>query len=192
MADPPPSAVPYPKELERPVRLANGAVLRLRPIRPDDAAGLIALYGRLSQHSAYQRFFTVMKRLPPDWAEVFANVDFRHRLAVVAERDTPEGVELIGVGRYEPSDGDETAEVAFTVEDGWQGLGLGPMLLDTVMRAGEARGIRRFRAYVLADNYRMLRLLNRRTDVIERRLEDGVVSLLFRAKPAAEARASSP
>ncbi len=182
MAEPPPTATPYPRELERPVRLANDAVVRLRPIRPDDAPRLIALYGRLSQHSAYQRFFTVMKRLPPDWAEVFATVDFRHRLAIVAERDTAAGPEIIGVGRYEPTDGDDTVEVAFVVEDGWQGLGLGPVLLDAVMRAGEARGIRGFRAYVLADNHRMLRLLARHTDLIERRLEDGVVSLLFRTR----------
>ncbi len=185
MAETPTRAAPYPKELEREVALRNGARLRLRPIRPDDAERLIALYGRLSQRSAYQRFFTVLKRLPPDWAQVFATVDFRHRLAVVAERETPAGPELIGVGRYEPIDGDDAVEVAFVVEDGWQGLGLGPLLLDAVLRAGEARGIRRFRAYVLADNHRMLKMLARHSDVLERRLEDGVVSLLFRTRGSA-------
>jgi RimJ/RimL family protein N-acetyltransferase len=182
MAETPTAAAPYPKALEREVTLRDGARVRLRPIRPDDADRLVALYGRLSQRSAYQRFFTVLKRLPPDWAQVFATVDFRHRLAIVAERDTPAGVELIGVGRYEPTDGDDAVEVALVVEDGWQGRGLGPILLDAVMRAAEARGIRRFRAYVLADNQPMLAVLARHTDVIERRLEDGVVSLLFRAR----------
>jgi RimJ/RimL family protein N-acetyltransferase len=185
MAETPTAAAPYPKELEREVTLGNGARLRLRPIRPDDAERLVALYGRLSQRSAYQRFFTVLKRLPPDWAQVFATVDFRHRLAVVAERETPDGPEVVGVGRYEAIDGDDAVEVALVVEDGWQGRGLGPLLLDAVLRAGEARGIRRFRAYVRADNRRMLRLLARHTDVLERRLEDGVVSLLFRAKAVA-------
>ena len=174
---------PYPKELERTVRLANDALVRLRPIRPGDAPELIALYGRLSTLSAYHRFFTVMKRLPPNWAQVFANVDFQRRLAIVAERDTPEGSELIGVGRYEPGDDDDTVEIAFVVQDGWQGFGLGPILLDAVLRAGEARGIQRFRAYVLADNDRMLRLLARYTDVVDRRLEDGVVALLLQARP---------
>ena len=187
MADAPVAAAPYPRELERMVRLANDALVRLRPIRPDDAPRLIAAYGRLSELSAYHRFFTVMKRLPPDWAQVFATVDFRHRLAIVAERDTPTGSEIIGVGRYEPSDGEDTVEVAFVVEDGWQGFGLGPILLDAVLRAGEARGIQRFRAYVLADNHRMLKLLDRHTDVVERRLEDGVVALLFRARPVTAA-----
>jgi len=40
--------------------------LRLRPIRPEDAAALTQLYDRLSSESVYQRFFTVMRRLPPD------------------------------------------------------------------------------------------------------------------------------
>ena len=69
-------------------RSGTAPALRLRPIRPDDADRLVALYGRLSQQTAYQRFFTVLKRLPPDWAQVFATVDFRHRLAIVAERET--------------------------------------------------------------------------------------------------------
>ena len=45
--------------------------------------------------------------------------------------------------------------------------------------AAEARGIRRFRAYVLADNSRMLDLLSRFTEIRERHLEAGVVNLLF-------------
>ena len=45
--------------------------------------------------------------------------------------------------------------------------------------AAEARGIRRFRAYVLADNYRMLGLLSRHTRMLERKVEGGVADLLF-------------
>ena len=44
------------------------------------------------------------------------------------------------------------------IEDGRQGRGLGGVLLDALLEAAEARGIRRFRAYVLADNHRMLRV----------------------------------
>ncbi|PYO55856.1 MAG: hypothetical protein DMD83_17465 [Candidatus Rokuibacteriota bacterium] len=48
-----------------------------------------------------------------------------------------------------------------------------------VLSAGQARGIRRFRAYVLADNERMLRLLRTRVQILERKLEEGVVALTF-------------
>jgi GNAT superfamily N-acetyltransferase len=94
------------------------------------------------------------------------------------------GVQLIGVGRYEPSEEPDAAEVALVVEDGWQGRGLGAILLETVLAAAEARGIRRFRAYVLAENHRMLRLLATRTAVEERKTEEGVTGLRFRRRAA--------
>ena len=170
----------YPRELARTVVLKDGASARIRPIRPDDEPRLVDLYERLSRHTAYQRFFTVMRRLPNDWYHFFANVDYVRRLALVAERETVAGFQLIGVGRYEPSEEPDAAEVALVVEDGWQGRGLGALLLEAVLAAAAARGIRRFRAYVLADNHRMLRLLATRTLVEERKTEEGVTGLRFR------------
>ncbi len=175
-----------PREFDRRAVLKDGTHVWLRAIRPDDEARLVDLYDRLSQHTAYQRFFTVLKRLPPDWAHFFANVDYRTRLAIVAEHERDGRLELVGVGRYEPAEAPGTAEVAFVVQDGWQGRGLGAILLDDIVRAGHARGIGRFRAFVLADNHRMLDLLTRVADVLERTLEDGIVSVAFRGRgPAA-------
>ena len=172
----------YPKELERDATLKDGTVVHLRPIRPDDAPRLVALFDRLSQHTAYQRFFSVLKRLPPAYAKIFANVDYQQRLAIVAERDTPADPELIGVGRYEPTDTPGMVEVAFVVQDAWQGQGLGSILLDAVSRAAVARGAQQFRAFVLGDNHRMLGLLARRTEITGRKLEEGVVSVEFRPR----------
>ncbi len=188
---PSPSPAPYPTELVCAVTLSNGAHVRIRPIRPDDEERLVALYGRLSRHTVYQRFFTVMRRLPPDWAHFFVNVDYRRRLALVAEHDTPAGVELIGVGRYEPGEEPATAEVAFVVQDGWQGLGLGAILLTDVVRAAEARGIHRFQAYCLADNYRMLKLLTELTEVRERKTEEGVTTVRFVGRPGGSGPAAT-
>lgn len=174
----------YPKELEREITLPDGARLRLRPIRPEDQARLSAFYDRLSRQTAYQRFFTVMKRLPPDWAHLLANVDYERRLALLAEHGPPEAPELVGVARYEPTDRADTAELAFVIQDGWQGRGLGTIMLDALLTAADARGIRRFRAYVLAGNMRMIDLLVRFTDVQERVTESGVTELLLTRRPA--------
>lgn len=182
---------PYPRELERRVTLRDGEEVGIRPIRADDADRLVALYDRFSRHTAYQRFFTVMRRLPPDWARVLATVDYRRRLAIVAEHDTPAGAELVGVARYEPSDQEGTAEVAFAIEDGWQSRGLGRMLLADLLAAAEARGIRRFVAYVLGDNARMLDMLSRFTNVQQRTIEQGVVEVFF-TRRAAFAPAARP
>jgi len=178
----------YPKELEREIGLRDGARLRLRPIRPEDQDRLIAFYDRLSRHTAYQRFFTVMKRLPPDWAHLLANVDYQRRLALIAEHGPVDAPELVGVARYEPTDRADTAEVAFVIQDGWQNRGLGTTMLDELLAAAEARGIRRFRAWVLANNIRMIDLLARFTDVRERRTESGVAELVFGRKAAPTTR----
>lgn len=185
----------YPREFEREVTLKDGARVRIRPVLSEDETRLVTLYDRLGRHTKYQRFFTVMKRLPPDWAHYFANVDYRQRMALVAERDLEWRPELIGVARYEPSDEKDTAEVAIVVQDYWQGKALGTILLNEILRAGETNGIRRFHAYVLADNHRMLAMLSRLTDVQQRKIEQGVVEILFtrRLTPAAawrEARGS--
>ncbi len=175
----------YPKELEREIALPDGARLRLRPIRPEDQDRLTAFYDRLSRHTAYQRFFAVMRRLPPNWAHFLANVDYERRLALIAEHGPPDEPELIGVARYEPADQVDTAEIAFVIQDRWQNRGLGTLMLDALLAAADARGIRRFRAYVLAANMRMIDLLVRFMDVQERVTQSGVTELLLTRRPAA-------
>ena len=179
----------YPTELEREVVLKDGTALHLRPIRPEDAPRLVDFYDRLSRHSAYQRFFSLMKRLPPDWARFLATVDYQLRLALVAERGPAPAPELVAVGRYEPAEAPDVVEVAFVVMDGFQGQGLGAILLQHLLDAAEARGIHRFRAYVLADNRPMLTLISRSTTILERRIDAGVADILFeRRHPEATAR----
>jgi L-amino acid N-acyltransferase YncA len=175
---------PYPHDLERVVTLKDGVRVSIRPIRADDQARLIELYDRLSQHTAYQRFFTVMRRMPPDWAKILATVDYRRRLALVAENQGPTGVELVGVGRYEPTAREDTAEVAFVVQDGWQNRGLGTILFQGVLEAAQARGVARFVAFVLADNTRMLDLIQRFTDIRQRTVQQGVVEVVFTPRSA--------
>ena len=172
----------YPAELEHALTLRDGTVVRLRPIRPDDAPRLQALHGRLSRDSVYHRFFAIVKRLPPDWARVLATVDYRRRLALVVEDPTGGNSELIAVGRYDAEEAD-TVEVAFVVQDNWQNRGLGTLLLDAILCAATARSYRRFRAYVLADNRRMLDLITRFTVVESRKTEQSVTELVFSLVP---------
>jgi GNAT superfamily N-acetyltransferase len=164
------------------ITLRDGTQVQVRPIRPDDEPRLLDLYERLSHDTRYQRFFSVMQRLPPDWAHFLANVDYKRRFALVVEQ--PDDPALIAVGRYEPSADDPGAvELAVVVQDGWQGKGIGSALMDGLLREAAAHGITRFRAYVLGQNRRMLELLRHYTDVVEQRTERGVVDLSLTAKP---------
>jgi RimJ/RimL family protein N-acetyltransferase len=170
-----------PSAGESVVRLRNGAAVRVRPICPDDGPRLLALCHRLSPRTVYQRFFSPRQLLPEE-AQAFANVDYREHMAVVAEVDRGQEPELIGVARYAPSDEETIAEIALVVEDGWQALGLGSILLEEILRAGEQRGIHRFSADVLTENRRALRLLARFTTITQQMTSDGVTRLVFRRR----------
>ncbi len=173
----------YPEDLEQTVRLQNGTSVRIRPIRPEDEPRLISLYERLSFETAYQRFFAPMKSLPPAAARVFANVDYHGRLALVGERVEAGESAVVGVGRYAASPSEPTAaEIALVVEDRWQGLGLGTFLLREILRAGEERGLRNFRAEVLASNRRMLGLLRRHGSIVRQATRAGITQLVFRRR----------
>jgi RimJ/RimL family protein N-acetyltransferase len=169
------------------VTLRDGTRVRMRPIRPDDEPRLATLYERLSHDTRYHRFFSVRRRLPPDWVHFLANVDYRARLALVVESPaSPEA--LIAVARYEPSGEPDRAEVAFVVQDGWQARGLGTILFRQLLAAAQLNGVRRFRAWVLADNRRMLGLIARLAEVTRRSMAQGVVELDFVTRPPAEHR----
>ena len=57
------------------------------------------------------------------------------------------------------------------------------MLFSELLAAAELNGIRLFRAWVLADNRRMLDLITRLGEVSQRSIEQGVVELSFTARP---------
>jgi GNAT superfamily N-acetyltransferase len=120
-----------------------------------------------------------MEALPSELARYFANVDYRRRLAIVAESPAREADVLVGVARLEPTDTPTMAELALVVEDAWQRMGLGTILLAHVLEAGEQRGIVDFRADVLTRNTVMLKLLTSHTAVTRRCAQQGGVTELF-------------
>lgn len=173
-------------EFDHEIVLEDGARVRLRPIVAADEALLMALHSRLSQQTTYQRFFTIMRRLPVDWAHYLANVDYQRRLALVAV--DPHTSDLVAVARYETTSDAQTAEVAFVIQDSWQNRGLGTSLFAELLRAAAMNGIERFRAWVLADNRRMLDLIARFGTIEQRRMEQGVVEVTFTAAPGVRVR----
>ncbi|MGD0943946.1 MAG: GNAT family N-acetyltransferase [Acidimicrobiales bacterium] len=163
---------PYPSELECDVLLSDGRTAHLRPIRADDGPALRSFGEKLSTETVYFRFFSPRKRIGDEEIAHYVTVDYQDRLALVA---VVEG-ELVAVARYDrcareapgapvaaspgtpPGTGaeEEDAEVAFVVRDDHQGRGLGTVLLEHLASAAVQRGIGRFVADALPENYRML------------------------------------
>ena len=172
----------YPARYEADVVLSDGATVHVRPIRPDDGDGLVALHGRLSAETVYLRFFSPMPRLSPDLVRRFTHVDYEDRMALVAVL----GDDLIGVARYDRLPTTRDAEVAFVVDDAHQGRGLGTILLEHLAVAARENGIERFVAETLPQNRRMLDVFRSAGFGDERTFADGVVAVSFHIDPTPE------
>ncbi len=164
------------------VTLHDGSEVTLRPIRPDDAPRLQALHSRLSPEAIYLRFLGARSTLSNQEAERLANVDYQSWMALVAAR-TENGEEaLVGVARYAATGPERPgeAEVAIVVEDKYQGLGLGTILMDRLLAYARAHGIRTFFAEINAENDRILHFIRRSGLPAEKRLRDGILEVWVR------------
>ncbi|HEX6074464.1 MAG TPA: GNAT family N-acetyltransferase [Micromonosporaceae bacterium] len=160
----------YPTHRSADVVLADGTVAQLRPIRPQDAPAVVALHSRFSDRTRYLRYFSPYPRIPERDLRHFVNVDHRDREALVAETTG----QLVAVGRYDRIAHDE-AEVAFVVEDAYQGRGVGSVLLEHLAAAAAEEGISRFTAEVLPQNATMQRVFADAGYELERSYRDGVM-----------------
>jgi acetyl coenzyme A synthetase (ADP forming)-like protein len=163
------------------VVLADGGTVRLRPIRADDEAKLLALYERLSTESRYLRFFSPVPPPTATQLEMLTTVDESKHMSLVALL----GNDMVAVARYDRV-GPGVADVAFTVDDAQHGRGLATVLLEHLAVVARANGIATFTAETLPGNDRMLDVFTAAGWKSNARFEDGVVRVRFDIAPTAE------
>ncbi|MBB4855141.1 CRP-like cAMP-binding protein [Mycobacteroides chelonae] len=136
-----------------PVRLRDGTEFHLRPLLPGDSQRL----ARLSPRTVYRRFLGVpSKRM----ITYLFELDYLDHFAW-ALTDGPDGLVVADARFIRHLDEPDSAELAFTVGDDYQGRGIGTLLMEALAVSAHADGVRRFTASVLADNYAMRNILNR-------------------------------
>src|SRR5258705_7918354 len=96
----------YPSELEDHIRLPNQRLLHIRPLRPCDDGPIRELYSHLSPWTRYLRFLSAMPVLPDSVLSLMMCVDYRRRLALLAELDIADGSEVVALGSFGALDED--------------------------------------------------------------------------------------
>jgi GNAT superfamily N-acetyltransferase len=165
-------------------KLRDGREVIIRALHPDDRHNLEEIWHHLSPRSIYFRFFVPKKELTDKELNFFTTVDFDRHVALLAFL-TENGVELpVGVGRYvvisEP-ESPRVAEVALTVEDEYQGLGIGTVLLRHLVEIARAAGIFELSAFVLSENKNMLEVFEHSGLPVARHVDDtGIAEIRLR------------
>jgi len=135
--------------------LRDGSRIEIRALQPADRDELQSAVGRMSDESLYRRFFTPKRYFSEHEVDFYLNIDFVKHVALVAVLSVEGRALIVGGGRYivtQPG----VAEVAFTINDAYQGRGIGGLLMKHLTAIARASALRELVAEVLPSNAAML------------------------------------
>ena len=140
------------------LRLRSGKALVVRFVEPGEAEALQGYFRSLSVRSRYSRFLGAMSELPPTELEHFVHVGEHDRFSVLATV-VIDGVEtIVGEARYGFEADTASFEFGVSVDDRWQGSGIGSALLRNLECRAAAFGARRVFGDTLRSNDVMIGL----------------------------------
>jgi RimJ/RimL family protein N-acetyltransferase len=159
-------------------RLRDERTVTIRAIRPDDKGRITDVIREMSSESLYRRMFSVKRDLSDHELRQLTEVDFDKIVALVAIMKEAEQDRIVGGGRYvrcgEPPAA-QKAEIAFLIDDAYQGRGIGSLIFRHLVSIASAAGVKTLEAEVLPSNDGMLRLFDRSgLRVIKTRTRDSV------------------
>ena len=159
-------------------RLADGTLVRIRPVGRDDRDRLRNGYARLSAESRYRRFLAAPATLSESTLDYLTGTDGWNHLALGAElaalgADTSYG---LGIARFVRLEDDPAkAEAAVAVIDEVQRRGLGRLLLRELICAARQRGVTTFVCHVLPSNEPVKTMLHELDAQAMPNLKDGLL-----------------
>jgi RimJ/RimL family protein N-acetyltransferase len=161
--------------------LKDGTAVTIRAIRPDDKDRIVEAFKNLEAESVYTRFFRHKSELTNGELKAITEVDFENTVALVVTIPVDGGNEtIIGAGRYilyDPPNVQRSAEIAFTVEEDYQGRGIAGRILKHLIHIAQEKGVSQFEAEVLAENRSMLAVFARSGLPMKKSLEEGAIHL---------------
>jgi RimJ/RimL family protein N-acetyltransferase len=147
--------------------------IALRAVRPDDKERIIKAFRALDRRSVYLRFFSDRKEPSEEELRRVTECDGVSRAVLVATVGSGDEETIVGLGEYVRSGA--AADIAFAVEEDFQGRGIAGRLLQQLAHIARANGITRFEADVLAENTPMLNVLRRSGLPMRASQKEGVV-----------------
>jgi acyl-CoA hydrolase/GNAT superfamily N-acetyltransferase len=177
----PKTGTPYPEELEITKRFDHDLSIFFRPVKQTDEPLMKEFFYSFSNKSFYQRFFTHQVAMPHSKLQHLVNPDYDEEMALTALIKKEDRELIIAVGRYYLDRATNMAEIAFIVHDDYQRKGIGTFLFQYLIEIAKKRGIRGFKAEILAENTIMLHVIHKCGYPVQSKLEDDsyAISIIF-------------
>jgi acyl-CoA hydrolase/GNAT superfamily N-acetyltransferase len=171
------SARLYPSEINSCHTFKGGTGVRFRAIKPSDEEEMRRLFYRFSDESVYYRYFSPIKTMPHSKMQAYVNVDFSQVMSIVGLVGEPGQGHIVAEARFVKAKNRPYADVAFIVDEQYQGIGVATYLYKMLMRIAKDRGIQGFTADVLTSNKSMMKVFEKGDAMVHAKLEYGVYHL---------------
>ena len=123
--------------------------------------------------------------MPHKEMQAYVNIDYDKVLSVVAIAEKGQNERIIAEARYAYDKGAGVYEIAFIVDEDFQGKGVATFLFRYLIKIARDRGIQWFVAYVLLRNESMMKVFEKSQLPIERSYENDSLVLRFDLTQAA-------
>jgi acetyltransferase len=111
----------------------DGRTITLRSITSRDKRIEKELVDGLSSQSSRYRFFHVIKQASEEMINQFCDIDYKNEVAIIAEYNSNDKKQNMGVVRLFIDSSRETGEFAILVADNFQNSGLGTKFMETLI-----------------------------------------------------------
>jgi RimJ/RimL family protein N-acetyltransferase len=140
------------------LRLRTGKPVTVRFVEPRDADALQDYFRSLSTRSRYNRFLGAISELPAAQLDQFIHVGEADRFSVLAVMSIDGTETIVGEARYAFDANTDSFEFGLSIDDRWQGHGIGTALLNNLQCRAAAFGATRLFGDTLRSNDAMIGL----------------------------------
>jgi len=140
------------------LRSRRGDAVTVRFVEPRDAEELQGYFRALSSRSRYNRFLGAMSELPQGVLDHFTHVNERDGFTVIATVEVDGFETIVGEARYIVHPADNSFEFGLSIEDRWQGVGVGAALMKNLECRAASLGAERLFGDTLRSNAGMIAL----------------------------------
>jgi len=167
----------YPAHIQSRQTFKGGIEVHFRHIKPSDEDEMRRLFYRFSDQTVYYRYFRPIKVMPHANMQQYVNVDCTRIVSIVGLIGPPNEEHIICEARFVKDKQRPYADIAFVVEEKYQGCGIATFLYKMLIRLAKEWGIKGFTADVLATNKSMLKVFENGGHPIKASLYEGAYEL---------------
>lgn len=168
--------------------LKDGTAVTVRAVRADDGMKIRKAFKCLDRETVYTRFFGYKNDVTDAELQRITGVDFDRDVALLVTIGSGDEETVIAGVSYFATDAApdvRLAELAFTVEEDYQGLGIAGSLMRHIVGIARQQGLTQLEADVLARNLPMLAVFRRCGLPMSLRHDEDAVHVTLALQPKA-------